>query len=154
MRPEKLEIKTALQILKPLDEVFEAVVNPDKMINYFISKSDGRIEQGKTLNWEFPEFEGRWPVSILRVDPDKHISFSWEGASGYQTQVEISMEPREENATLVRILEKSMENNEDGIKWLLSNTEGWSFFLACLKAYLEYGINLRRGGYDFMTEQE
>ncbi len=154
MRPEKLEIKTALQILKPVEEVFEAIVDPEKMMNYFISKSDGRMEQGKILSWEFPEFEGSWPVSIQRVEPNKFISFSWEGASGYQTQAEISLEPRENNATLVRILEKSMENNEDGIKWLLSNTEGWSFFLACLKAYLEYGINLRRGGYDFMTEPE
>ena len=152
MKPEKLEIKTALQILKPVNEVFDAIIDPDKMSNYFISKSDGRIEQGKVLNWEFPEFEGSWPVTILEVEPDKHISFSWDGASGYQTKAEISLESRENNTTLVRILEKSMENNEDGIKWLLSNTEGWSFFLACLKAYLEYGINLRQGGYDFLTE--
>ena len=152
MRPERLEIKTALQILKPVSEVFDAIVDPDKMSNYFISKSDGRIEEGKILNWEFPEFEGSWPVTILKVEPDKHIAFSWEGASGHQTQAEISLEKRENNATLVRILEKSMENNEEGIKWLLSNTEGWSFFLACLKAYLEHGINLRQGGYDFMTE--
>mgnify|MGYP001545023328 CR=1 FL=1 len=153
MKPEKLEIKTALQIQKPVDEVFEAIVDPDKMSNYFISKSDGRIEQGKILKWEFPEFEGSWPVSILHVEPNKQIAFSWEGASGHQTMVEINLESRE-NSTLVRVTEKSMENNEKGIKWLLSNTEGWSFFLACLKAYLEYGINLRRGGYDFMTEPE
>lgn len=154
MRPEKLEIKTALQILKPVNETFEAIVNPDKMSKYFISKSDGWIEEGKILNWEFPEFEGSWPVSIIKVEANKDIAFSWEGASGHQTLAEISLEPRENNATLVRISEKSMENNEEGIKWLLSNTEGWSFFLACLKAYLEYGINLRKGGYDFMTEPE
>ncbi len=91
MRPEKLEIKTALQILKPVNEVFEAIVDPDKMSNYFISKSDGRIEKGKILNWEFPEFQGSWPVSILNVEPYKYISFSREGASGYQTQAEISL---------------------------------------------------------------
>jgi uncharacterized protein YndB with AHSA1/START domain len=154
MKPEKLEIKTALQILKPVKEVFEAIVDPDKMSKYFISKSDGRIEQGKILNWEFPEFEGSWPVSILILEPNKHIAFSWEGASGHQTLTEINLETRDDNSTLVRVGEKSMENNEEGIKWLLSNTEGWSFFLACLKAYLEYGINLRQGAYDFMTEPE
>ena len=151
MKPVKLEIKTALQILKPVGEVFEAIVDPDKMSVYFISKSDGRIEEGKTLNWEFPEFEGSWPVKILKVEKNMHIAFSWEVASGHTTQAE-SIWNRENSSTLVRILEKSMENNKDGIRWLLSNTEGWSFFLACLKAYLEYGINLRKGGYDFMTE--
>jgi dihydrofolate reductase len=28
------------------------------------------------------------------------------------------------------------------------NTEGWANFLACLKAYLEYGINLRWSGHN------
>lgn len=94
MKPEKLELRTAFQILKPLDEVFEAIVDSDKMSNYFISKSDGRIEEGRILNWEFPEFEGSWPVTILKVENNKHIAFSWEGASGYKTQAEITLESR------------------------------------------------------------
>lgn len=38
--------------------------------------------------------------------------------------------------------------SENGICWLKSNTEGWANFLTCLKAYLEYGINLRQGAFD------
>jgi len=48
----------------------------------------------------------------------------------------------------VTVTEKSRDNNEAGIRWLKSNTEGWANFLACLKAYLEYGINLRKGAFD------
>ncbi len=58
--------------------------------------------------------------------------------------------PRENDATLVNITEKSMENDDAGIKWLQGNTEGCANFLACLKAYLEHGINLRKGGYEFL----
>jgi hypothetical protein len=61
--------------------------------------------------------------------------------------------PRTGNATLVNITEKSRENNEAGIKWLKGNTEGWANFLACLKAWLEYGINLRKGAFDFMSDK-
>ena len=57
-----------------------------------------------------------------------------------------------DNFTLVKISEKSMENNEAGLKWLSGNSFGWSNFLACLKAYLEYGINLRKGSFDFMKK--
>jgi hypothetical protein len=57
------------------------------------------------------------------------------------------------NSTLVSITEKSRENDEAGIKWLIGNTEGWANFLACLKAWLEYGINLRKGAFDFMSEK-
>lgn len=34
------------------------------------------------------------------------------------------------------------------------NTEGWANFLACLKAYLEYGINLRKGAFDFLSDKK
>ena len=47
-----------------------------------------------------------------------------------------------------------MDNNEAGIKWLKGNTEGWANFLACLKAWLEYGIHLRKGAFDFMFDNK
>ncbi len=55
-----------------------------------------------------------------------------------------------DHTTLVEVTEKGMDNTEAGIKWLKSNTGGWANFLACLKAYLEYGINLRKGAFDYM----
>jgi hypothetical protein len=35
---------------------------------------------------------------------------------------------------------------------VIGNTEGWANFLACMKAYLEYGIQLRKGAFDFMRK--
>lgn len=34
----------------------------------------------------------------------------------------------------------------------LQTTGGWSNFPACLKAWLEYGINLRKGAFDFLKQ--
>ena len=59
---ENLEINVALQILKTREIVFEAIVNPDKMSNYFISTSTGRMDEGKNLVWKFPEFDMDVPV--------------------------------------------------------------------------------------------
>jgi hypothetical protein len=53
----------------------------------------------------------------------------------------------------VRITEKSRPCDEAGLKWLQGNTAGWANFLACLKAYLEYGINLRKGAFDFLADK-
>lgn len=147
----KLEIKAKLQILKPGNEVFEAIVDPAKMSNYFISEGSGKMEDGAQLNWRFPEFDMDVPVSVAKTEKDKYISFYWDNEDGSEMLVEIKLEPgKNENATLVTVTEKSMENNEAGIKWLKGNTEGWANFLACLKAYLEYGINLRKGAFDYM----
>ncbi len=149
---QKLEIKTALQILKPVSEVFEAIVDPAKMSNYFISESTGRMEKGKNLVWKFPEFSTAFPVRVNRIEKDKYISYFWNDVDGTELLVEIKLDAVGQSATLVSVAEKSRENDEEGIRWLKSNTEGWANFLACLKAYLEYGINLRKGGFDFLSD--
>jgi len=148
MKNELLEIKTAIQILKPVNEVFEAIVDPTKMSNYFISKSTGRMEEGRQLKWQFPEFEMEFPIRVGKIEKDKYISFYWD-LDGIELLVEITLTSIDNTATLVTITEKSRKNDEAGIKWLKGNTEGWANFLACLKAYLEYGINLRKGSFDF-----
>ncbi|MDR2496470.1 MAG: SRPBCC domain-containing protein [Tannerellaceae bacterium] len=153
MNSNILTAKAALQIGKPADEVFEAIVNPEKMKHYFISESSGRMEAGKSVVWRFPEFEFEIPVNIETIEKDSFISFYWEGANNMDLLVEISLEKQENNSTVVHITEKSMENNDEGIAWLVRNTEGWANFLACLKAYLEYGINLRKGSFDFMKSK-
>jgi uncharacterized protein YndB with AHSA1/START domain len=39
------QITTKLKILKPANEVFEAIVGPDKMSNYWFSSGTGRVER-------------------------------------------------------------------------------------------------------------
>ena len=41
-------------------------------------------------------------------------------------------------------------SDSNSLKWLVGNTEGWANFLACLKAWMEYKVNLRKGAFDFM----
>ena len=152
MKDQSLEIKTAIQILKPVNEVFEAIVDPIKMSNYFISKSSGRLETGKQIMWQFPEFDMEFPVRVGKIIKDVYISYYWE-VDGTELLVEMTLSPRGKGSTLVTITEKGRNNDEAGIKWLKGNTEGWANFLACLKAYLEYGINLRKGAFDFMADK-
>ena len=151
MTTDKLEINVAMQIQKPINEVFEAIINPEKMSNYFISQSTGVMEEGKNLIWKFPEFDFECPVRVGKIEKDKYVSYYWENA-GIELFVEMTLTERENNSTLVSISEKSRNNDEDGLKWLSGNSFGWSNFLACLKAYLEYGINLRKGAFDFMKK--
>ena len=144
----KLEIKTSLKIQKPLREVYEAIVDPVKMTNYFIAKSTGRIEEGRTLTWQFPEFEMKFPVRVDKVEKDKYISWYWGNAEDkVETKVEIFLKPMTDGV-FVTVTEKSRDNDEEGIKWLVGNTAGWANFLVCLKAWLEYTINLRKGAFD------
>lgn len=152
MSSQPLEIKVALQIQKPAHDVFEAIVDPAQMSNYFISQSTGRMEEGAQLTWMFPEFTMQIPVRVGTVKTDEYISYFWAGENGEQ-QVEITLTPARNDSTVVTITEKGMESNEAGIAWLKGNTEGWANFLACLKAWTEYGINLRKGAFDFRSDK-
>jgi uncharacterized protein YndB with AHSA1/START domain len=146
-----LAIKTAIQIQKSPDQVFEAIADPGKMSNYFISKGSGRMEEGVQIFWKFPEFDFEFPIRVGRMVPGKYISYYWE-VDHTELLVEISLEPVSTGNTLVTVTEKSMKNDEAGINWLKQNTEGWANFLACLKAYLDHGINLRVGAFEFLRK--
>lgn len=143
-----LRIKAGLRVAKPAAEVFEAIVNPEKMRNYFISRSSGRMEGGSTVEWGFPEMDMTFPVHVQNTEPGKLISFTWKNINGKDTVVNIALHAVNENTTYVVITEGDEEMNAQGIQWLKGNTEGWANFLACLKGYLEYGINLRKGAFD------
>jgi uncharacterized protein YndB with AHSA1/START domain len=151
MEKKELTIKVAIQILKPVSEVFEAIVDPEKMANYFIGKGSGRMEEGKEIEWKFPEFDMQFPITVGKIEKDSYVSYYWD-VNEKKNLVEITLAPFGKD-TVVTVTEKGMENNEEGISWLMGNTEGWANFLACLKAYLEYGINLRKGAFEFRREE-
>ena len=146
------EIKAALQILKSTKEVFEAIVDPAQMQNYFISHSTGRMEEGKELQWLFPEFDMEFPVRVGKIEKDKYISYYWD-IDDREHIVEITLTPFEGDAAVVTVTEKCVSGEDPGLAWLQGNTEGWANFLACLKAWLEYGINLRKGAFEFRREE-
>ena len=145
MSEERIKTKVQMGILKPAHEVFEAIVDPDKMNKYFITTSTGRMESAKTLTWTWEDFDAVHVVKVQNIEKDKLISFKWEG-SGVECLVVITLEPKGENKTLVKITESDWSADFKGAARCMGQVEGWTNFLCCLKAYLEYGVNLRVGG--------
>lgn len=148
--PEQLEITAKIQISKPASAVYDAIVKPDQMSNYFIEKSSGVMESGKTVKWKWPEFDAIADIQVDKTRRGEFVSFYWDSGDR-RTLVEISLEDKTD-ATLVTVTEKSMPPDEKGIEWLQGNSYGWANFLACLKAWVEYGINLRKGAFEFMKQ--
>lgn len=149
----QLTIKAQIQIAKTPQEIYDAIINPEQMSNYFIAKASGPMIANTTVQWQFPEFDMWVPVRVGALKPAEYISYSWDEGEDKQLLVEMNLVAKENNSTHIIITEKEMENDEAGIGWYGRNTEGWANFLACLKAWLEYGINLRKGAFDFMREK-
>lgn len=149
----KLTANAKIQIQKSADEVFQAIVDPAKMSNYFIASGSGPLATNRTVDWSFPEFAGSFPVTGKHIQQDSYISFDWNAGEPNQL-VEIFLSAGKDHSTIVKIVEHEMDNDPAGIEKAKGQTEGWANFLACLKAYLEYGINLRQGAFDFMKKAE
>ncbi len=144
----KLIAKATIQIQKLVGEVFEAIVNPEEMTKYFISESSGRLETGKEVIWKFPEFPDQCAVKNISIESNRSILFVWDD----ETVVTISLVSQPDNSTVVKVTEDGKALTDDNLNWVIGNTEGWANFLACMKAYLEYNIQLRRGAFDFMRK--
>ncbi len=144
MSEDKIKAKVQMGILRPASEIFEAIVEPEIMNKYFISGSTGKMESGKTLTWKWDDFEAKHKIKVGKLEKEKTVSFEWN-ASGLKCVVVITLEPKGENQTLVKITESEWPADYKGANQCMGQVEGWTHFLCCLKAYLEYGINLRVG---------
>ena len=154
-----LRFKIAGRISRPVHEVFEAVVDPEQLSHYFTTGgAKGRLTTGATVTWDFADFPGAFPVEVVEVEPDRRIVLRWEAADGaastaeepvagaaYSTTVTIEFEPLGDDRTLVTIAEEGWRETPEGQRASYGNCEGWTSMLCCLKAWLEYGVNLRAG---------
>ena len=148
------EFQVSGRISKPAGEVFEAVVNPEKLSSYFTTGgAKGRLERGATVTWDFHDFPGAFPVHVVDVEKNKRIVLRWaaapddDPAGSYETTVTMTFEALEDGRTLVTIGESGFRENSAAQKASYGNCEGWTGMLCALKVYLEYGINLRNGFY-------
>ncbi|MGB5946344.1 SRPBCC family protein [Paenisporosarcina sp.] len=140
----EIQVNTKLKIAKPVNEVFEALVDPTQMANYWFSSGSGRLEQDKTITWRYEEYNAEVELTVVEIQDNKKIVFKW-GAPGDEHVVTITLNELNHTTTVIEVNEKGWnESDEDLINNLLGNKEGWVYMLTCLKAYLENGSsNLR-----------
>lgn len=151
----ELKFEVSGRINRPVDEVFEAVANPQKLSGYFTTGgARGRIETGATVYWDFHDFPGAFPVTVVNVVKNERIVLEWaaaddqeDPAGAYNTVVTMRFEALEDQRTLVTIAETGFRPTDKGREASYNNCQGWSQMLCAMKAYIEYGINLREGMY-------
>ena len=142
MTEDRIRAKVQMGILRSAGEIFDSIIDPEKMSKYFISGSTGRMESGKTLTWTWTDYEGEHEIKVGKIEKDKVVSFEWSG-SGANCVVVITLETKGENKTLVKVTESEWPADYKGANQCMGQVEGWTHFLLCMKAYLEYGIDLR-----------
>lgn len=151
-----LKFSVSAHIDKPVAEVFEAVADPARLSRYFTTGgAQGRLKGGTTVWWEFADFPGKFPVDVVEVEPNRRIVLRWASQEApteaddreRQTTVTFDFEALPDGRTRVDIREEGWQHTQTGLQASYGNCMGWSQMLCALKAWLEYGINLRQGMY-------
>lgn len=134
--------RTGILIRRPVTEVFEAFVDPNTTTKFWFTKSSGRLEAGKQVQWDWEMYGISIPVTVRSIEPNRRIVIEWPGYTG-PTTVEWLFEPQEDRTTFVRITEAGFVGDGDQlVKQVTESTQGFSLVLAGLKAYLEHGVRL------------
>jgi uncharacterized protein YndB with AHSA1/START domain len=132
-------VKAGMLIRKPINEVFEAFVDPEITTKFWFTKSSGRLDEGKYIRWEW-EMYGVWDdVFVKNMEHNKRIVLE----SSDKTIIEWEFTSRTENETYVTITNSGFAGNGDEIvNQAIDTMGGYTMVLCGLKAFLEYNIEL------------
>jgi uncharacterized protein YndB with AHSA1/START domain len=134
--------RTGMLIRRPVEQVFEAIVNPDVTTKFWFSKGSGRLDAGTAVSWEWEPYDVSIDVTPKLVEPNRRVRIEWPGYSG-PTTVEWTFEPIEEGFTFVQVQESGWTGDADQLlKYVADSTEGFTLLMAGMKAWLEHGIQL------------
>lgn len=137
--------KTGMLIRRPVSEVFEAIVNPAITTNFWFTRSSGRLEVGKRIQWDWEMYNVSIHVTPKIIEPNERIVIEWPGYSA-PTIVEWKLAPHK-NGTFVSLTESGFTGSGDElVKHVTDSTQGFSLMLAGLKAFLEHGVKLNLVG--------
>jgi uncharacterized protein YndB with AHSA1/START domain len=74
--------KTGMLNRRPIAEGLEAFINPGITTKFWFTKSSGRLEAGKRVQWEWEMYGISIPVTVKAVEPNKRIVIEWPGPGG------------------------------------------------------------------------
>src|SRR5690242_19864663 len=98
----ELKFEVQIKIQKPIDEVYDAVYDPEKLSGYFTNGgASAPLKGGTTVQWAFDDTPGQpkfeFPVEVLESVANKKIVFKWQGNKDKMNTVEINFESAGEN---------------------------------------------------------
>ncbi|MFC4874843.1 SRPBCC family protein [Negadavirga shengliensis] len=140
---EKRKVPTVecqMMIRKPVSEVFQAFIDPTITTKFWFTKSNGKLEVGKTVTWDWEMYNVSGDVKVNEIVPNEKISIEWDEPA---TTVDFEFAALTDGTTYVVIKNYGFsQTGDDLIAAIKDNTGGFTTVLDGLKAYLEYGIEL------------
>ncbi|MGY0022794.1 SRPBCC domain-containing protein [Streptomyces sp. cg35] len=122
------------RIDRPVADVFRTIVTPDGLSSFFTAEASAAMVPGTTVTWRFGHVDATFDVRIGEIETDRRISWSWPGGD---VAIELADDA---GATRLTITEQPMADGIEGAARAVGQTQGWTYFVCGLRAYLLHGI--------------
>ncbi|GIO23357.1 SRPBCC family protein [Oceanobacillus sp. J11TS1] len=133
------EVKAEMLIRKPVQEVFEALVNPEITTKFWFTKSSGRLEQGKHIKWEWEMFGVSDTLYVKELQENEAILIEWPDG----TEDKWIFTAKEGVGTVVTVINSGFTGEGDAIvSQAIGSMGGYTMVLCAMKALLEHRIRL------------
>ena len=143
-------VETQMLIRKPIEIVFEAFIDPVITVNFWFTKSSGKLERNKAVTWEWEMYGVSTKVLVKEIIQNKKIITEWGSPA---TKVDYEFISLTKDSTYVIIKNYGFqETGEKLIQVIKDSTGGFTTVLDGLKAYLEYNIKLNLIGDKYPKE--
>lgn len=149
---QPLVASAAMLIRRPVDEVFEAIVNPEITTKFWFTKSSGKLEPGARVRWDWEMYGVGTEVDVVSIEPRERIVIEW-GVEASPRTVEWRFDARPDGTTYLRVTESGFIGSAREVaEQAIDSTGGFTVMVAGLKTYLEHGIELNLVGDVHPTE--
>ncbi|WP_427137434.1 SRPBCC family protein [Psychrobacillus psychrodurans] len=132
-------VSVGMLIRKPVQEVFEAFIDPTITTKFWFTKSSGRLEKGRCIRWEWEMYGVSAELDVKEIEQNKRILIQFDD----ETTAEWLFTQRESEGTFVEIKNYGFKGNLTEIaNQVIDSTGGYTIVLCGLKALLEHNIKL------------
>lgn len=129
--------RAEMLIRRPVEQVFEAFIDPAITSRFWFTRGDRRLAEDTTTTWYWDMYGVSAEVVVKSIERNKRISIEWP------TPVEWTFSPKGEHATFVSIVASGFTGTDDEkVAQAIDAMGGFSLVLAGCKAYLEHGVDL------------
>lgn len=135
--------KAEMLIRKPVSEVFRAFIDPAITTRFWFTRSSGKLEPGKQVQWDWEMYDVSAQVAVKAIEANRRILIEWLADGEHPTTVEWVFTSHGDDATFVSITEAGFVGEADElVSQAINSTEGFTLALAGLKALLEHNVTL------------
>ena len=131
-----VDILHRIGVVAPLDDVYQAVANPEGLAEWWTTDTVGKSEVGGELSFRFGDVGG-FDMEILELDPTGTIG--WQVTAGPEEWIGTEVNWRFDQRNEYTIVLFSHQGWHEPVEFMHHCSTKWATFLMSLKELVETG---------------